>query len=106
VSGASVFCGADSLVHHLGRIAVQREDGSWLLDGMLPMDDFKEIFAVELPREGRADYQTPAGFLMSCQGRIPSTADHFEWGLRFEVVGMDGKRVDKVLVHARPEERT
>jgi putative hemolysin len=81
-------------------LAVQREDGSWLLDGMLPVADFKEIFRVgELPREGRADYQTLAGFVMSCLGRIPSTADHFEWGgLRFEVVDMDGKRVDKVLV--------
>jgi putative hemolysin len=81
-------------------LAVQREDGSWLLDGMLPVDDFKEIFLVgELPGKGRADYQTLAGFVMSCLGRIPSTADHFEWGgLRFEVVDMDGKRVDKVLV--------
>lgn len=81
-------------------LAVQREDGSWLLDGRLPVDDFKEIFPVgELPGEGRADYQTLAGFVMSCLGRIPSTADHFEFsGLRFEVVDMDGKRVDKVLV--------
>ncbi len=85
-------------------LAVQREDGSWLLDGVLPVEDFKEIFPVgELPGEGRGNYQTLAGFVMSCLGRIPSTADHFEWGgLRFEVVDMDGKRVDKVLVmHAR-----
>lgn len=81
-------------------LAVQREDGSWLLDGTLPIEDFREIFPVgELPGEVRGDYQTLAGFVMSCLGRIPFTADHFEWGgLRFEVMDMDGKRVDKVLV--------
>lgn len=80
--------------------AVQREDGSWLLDGMLPIDDFKEIFAVrKLPREERGIYQTLAGFVMMHLGRVPSTADHFDWnGLRFEVLDMDGNRVDKILV--------
>lgn len=78
--------------------AVQREDGSWLLDGMLSVDEFKEIFRKrKLPGEG--SYQTLAGFVLMQMGRIPSVGNHFEWGgLRFEVVDMDGNRVDKVLV--------
>lgn len=79
---------------------VQREDGSWLLDGMLPVDEFKELFQLDdLPGEEQGLYQTLAGFVMSQIGRIPTPADHFEWlGLRFEVLDMDGPRVDKVLV--------
>jgi putative hemolysin len=80
--------------------AVQREDGSWLLEGTLPLDDLKEILPVgQLPGEERGLYQTLAGFMMTYLGRVPSEADSFEWrGIRFEVVDMDGKRVDKVLV--------
>jgi putative hemolysin len=80
--------------------AVQRHDGSWLLDGMLSIDEFKEIFHVEsLPGEKRDAYQTLGGFIFTQMGRVPSVADHFEWNdLRFEVVDMDGKRIDKVLV--------
>lgn len=78
--------------------ATQRQDGSWLLDGMLEVDEFKEIFHLtELPHEG--EYETLSGFVMASLGRIPQTTDHFEWhNLRFEVVDMDGRRVDKVLV--------
>jgi CBS domain containing-hemolysin-like protein len=80
--------------------AVQREDGSWLLDGMLPLDEFQKLF--QIPRlsaaEG-ANYHTLGGFMMMHLGRIPAAADQFEWsGLRFEVMDMDGNRVDKVLV--------
>jgi putative hemolysin len=80
--------------------AVQREDGSWLLDGMLPIEEFKELLGIdELPGEGQGLYQTVAGFVIAQLGRIPVAADHFEWGgLRFEVMDMDGNRVDKVLV--------
>jgi putative hemolysin len=80
----------------------QRQDGSWLLDGMLDIDEFKEIFSLkELPNEG--DYETLAGFVMSTMGRIPRAADQFEWeGLRFEVVDMDARRIDKVLVTTLP----
>jgi putative hemolysin len=80
--------------------AVQRHDGSWLLDGMLSVDEFKEIFHLEsLPGENRDAYQTLGGFLFTHMGRVPSVSDHFEWsGLRFEIVDMDGKRIDKVLV--------
>jgi putative hemolysin len=79
---------------------IQREDGSWLIDGMLPVDEFKELFEIsKLPGERRDRYQTVGGFVMSYLGRIPSSADHFETGgLYIEVIDMDGKRVDKVLV--------
>lgn len=79
---------------------IQREDGSWLLDGGLPIDEFKELFDLtNLPEEERGVYQTVGGFVMTSLGRIPSASDHFEWGgLRIEVVDMDGFRVDKVMV--------
>jgi putative hemolysin len=81
--------------------ATQRQDGSWLLDGMLEVDEFKEIFHLSsLPHEG--EYETLSGFVMASLGRIPQTADHFEWhNLRFEVMDMDGRRVDKVLVTSK-----
>jgi putative hemolysin len=81
-------------------LAIEREDGSWLLDGMLPIDKFKELFVVEeLPGEDRGNYQTLGGLIITRLGRIPTSADHFEWeGIRFEVMDMDGNRVDKVLV--------
>lgn len=80
--------------------ARQRHDGSWLLDGMLSVDEFKELFKLEsLPGEKRDAYQTLGGFVFTRLGRIPNVADAFEWnGLRIEVVDMDGKRIDKVLV--------
>jgi len=83
-------------------MAVQRKDGSWLLDGLLPMDRFKELFTIgEVPEEGA--YQTLGGFIMMHLGRIPSAADSFEWkNMRLEVVDMDGNRVDKVLAMAKP----
>ncbi|MFH1907524.1 MAG: hemolysin family protein [Chloroflexota bacterium] len=82
--------------------ATQRQDGSWLLDGMLPIDDFKEIFNLrKLPDE--AEYETLGGFMMLHLGRIPLAGDKFEWGgLRFEVMDMDGNRVDKLLVTTLP----
>jgi putative hemolysin len=75
----------------------RREDGSWLLDGMLPLDEFQEIFAAQAPPA--AGTETLGGFVITCLGRIPLVGDQFEWeGLRFEIVDMDGHRVDKVLV--------
>jgi CBS domain-containing protein len=80
--------------------AVQRADGSWLLDGMLPVDKFKEIFGIkQLPEEERGYYQTLGGFVMMHMKHIPSAGQYFEWGgLGFEVLDMDLHRVDKVLV--------
>jgi putative hemolysin len=87
--------------------AVQREDGSWLLDGMLPVDEFFEIFDMEELLENRGNYQTLGGFVITHLGRIPAAAEHFEWkGMRFEVMDMDGNRVDKVLVMLVPREHS
>jgi putative hemolysin len=88
------------------RQAKQRQDGSWLLDGLLPIDDFKEIFKMDdLPHE--SEYESLSGFVMMSLGRVPQAADHFEWnGLRFEVMDMDGRRVDKVLVTTLPPRST
>ncbi|OUL28604.1 hypothetical protein BV372_24725 [Nostoc sp. T09] len=88
--------------------AVQREDGSWLLDGMLPVEEFLEIFDMEeWQSEERGSYQTLGGFVITHLGRIPAAADHFEWqGMRFEVMDMDGNRVDKVLVVPKANKST
>jgi putative hemolysin len=79
---------------------IEREDGSWLLDGLLPIDEVKELFGIEmLPEEDRIGYQTLGGFLMTILGSIPQVGQHVDvYQFRFEVVDMDGKRVDKVLV--------
>ena len=83
--------------------AVQRKDGSWLLDGMISVDEFKELFHIDgLPGEKKDSFQTLGGFLFTQMGRVPSVAESFEWNnLRFEIVDMDGKRIDKVLVSTR-----
>ncbi|HOT53513.1 MAG TPA: hemolysin family protein [Anaerolineaceae bacterium] len=85
---------------------VQRADGSYLLDGMLPIDEIKELLDFdELPDEGRAGYQTLSGFVMNQLGSIPRVGQTFTWDTyQFEVVDMDGRRVDKVLVTRLPEE--
>lgn len=85
--------------------AVQREDGSWLLDGMLPIEEFKEIFNLEtLPGENKDAYQTLGGFVFTRLGRVPAAGERFSWeNLQFEIVDMDGKRIDKVLVSAAGE---
>ncbi len=79
---------------------VQRDDGSWLVDGRLPVDEFKALFNLnDLPDEERGYYQTIGGFVMSQLGRVPESSDYFDWSmLRFEVVDMDGMRVDKILI--------
>ena len=79
---------------------LQRSDGSWLVDGTMPVDDFKESLQLEsLPEEENGFYQTIGGFVMTHLEKVPSTGDHFEWGdYRFEVVDMDEHRVDKILV--------
>lgn len=83
-----------------GPLAVQRPDGSWLMDGMLSADDFRSVFDLDdLPGEEAGTFETLGGFVMMRLGRIPDAGDTFEWGgLRFEVMDMDGRRVDKVLV--------
>lgn len=80
--------------------AIQREDGSWLLDGMMPIEEFQELLDFEeFPDDERGHYQTIGGFVMFKLERVPVPADAFDWGgWRFEVMDMDGNRVDKVLV--------
>lgn len=90
-----------------GPMAVLREDGSWLLDGMLAASDLETVLALTAdPMEDLEDYQTLGGFVMGQVGRIPEAGVHFEWnGFRFEVVDMDSRRVDKVLVKRIENER-
>jgi len=80
--------------------AIKQEDGSWLIDGMLTIAEFKEILELaRLPGEEQGGYDTVGGFALQQMGRIPSAGDHFETaGLRLEVVDMDGRRIDKLLV--------
>ena len=82
--------------------AVQRADGSWLFDGLIPTPELKDRLGLkELPEEDRGRYNTLAGMIMLLLGRLPDTADSVDWeGWRFEVVDLDGKRVDKVLASA------
>jgi putative hemolysin len=79
--------------------AVQRKDGSWLLDGLIPVPELKDRLELErVPEEDYGRYNTLSGMLMLLLGRVPHTADVAEWeGWRFEIVDMDHKRIDKVL---------
>lgn len=89
-------------IPHINELAepmiVKRENGSWLVDGALPVEKFKEAFNIKsMPEEDL--YQTVGGFVMMHLEKVPSTGDHFEWdGYKFEVVDMDAHRVDKLLV--------
>jgi putative hemolysin len=82
------------------RSIVRREDGSWLIDGLTPIDEVKdEIGLRHLPDEESGDFHTLGGFLMAQMKRVPVVADHILIdGWRFEVVDMDGHRVDKVMI--------
>ena len=79
--------------------AIQREDGSWLIDGVMPVAELKARLDIkELPEEDKGRYNTVAGLLQSVSGRLLKTADWVECaGWRFEVLDLDGKRIDKVL---------
>lgn len=83
---------------------VRREDGSYLVEGSLDVDDLKELLrAGELPDEG--DYQTLGGFIVLLIGRLPRVGDFVNWDVyRFEVVDMDGNRIDKVLIEKKQVE--
>ena len=82
--------------------AVQRDDGSWLLDGLIPITELKDRLGLRsVPEEDKGRYHTLSGMLMLQLGRLPQTADHCDWeGWRLEVVDMDGTRIDKVLAIA------
>ncbi len=79
--------------------AVQRDDGSWLLDGHIPIPELKDRLALEsVPDEEKGRYHTLSGMMMLLTGRLPREADSVEWeGWHFEIVDMDGRTIDKVL---------
>ncbi len=86
--------------------AIQRQDGSWLLDGIIPVPELKDTLGLEaVPEEDKGRYNTLSGMLMLLMGRIPAAGEAVAWGgWQFEVVDMDGKRIDKVL--ASPQDPT
>ncbi len=86
--------------------AVQREDGSWLLDGLIPIPELKDRIGLRnVPEEDKERYHTLSGMLLLLLGRLPQTTDAVQWGdWKFEIVDMDGKRIDKVLASRVPPE--
>jgi len=88
---------------HTQAWATQRDDGSWLLDGLMPVSELRARLDIrELPNEDRGLYNTLAGLLMSVSGHLPATGERIECGdWLFEVVDLDGKRIDKVLAAPR-----
>ena len=79
--------------------AVQRADGSWLLDGLIPIPELMDRLGLKsLPKAGRRRYHTLSGLVMWLSGKLPQTGDVLAWEKwRFEVVDLDGKRIDKIL---------
>ena len=87
------------------RDVVQRDDSSWLIDGSVTVERFKDVLDIDqaLPEQELESYQTIGGFAMLMLDRVPRVADRFDWDdLTFEIVDMDGNRVDKLLVTRRP----
>ena len=84
--------------------AVQRGDGSWLLDGLIPLPELQDRLGLKnLPEEGRRRYHTLSGLVMWLSGRLPQTGDVMSWeNWRLEVVDLDGKRIDKILATPIP----
>lgn len=82
---------------------VRRDDGSWLIDGMMPIDEFERLVEV-LGLAEQSTFETVAGFVISLTGRVPSAGDKAEYGpLSFEVVDLDGRRIDKLIVRRAQE---
>jgi len=83
--------------------AVKRDDGSWLMDGELSIERFMDLLELDAIPEEEGNFHTLAGFILHHMGRIPAVGDRFEVaGLRFEVVDMDGNRIDKLIVSQVP----
>jgi putative hemolysin len=87
------------------RDAIRRDDGSWLIDGAVGMERFRDLLELDaLPGEDEGGFHTLAGFVLHSLGHIPKVTEKFEAaGLRFEVIDMDGHRVDKLLIARLPE---
>lgn len=98
----------DSLVGDVGQtlpeeqMAIQREDGSWLLDGAIPIPELKDVLGLAtVPEEDKGRYYTLSGMILLILERIPNTGDSVVWeSWKLEVIDMDGKRIDKVLARA------
>jgi putative hemolysin len=92
--------GVESPTEQSAPLITQREDGSYLIDGVLPVDELPTLFEeFDMVEEGERNYQTLGGFMMDTLGRIPRAGDVVrQQGLRFEIVDMDERRVDKVLI--------
>jgi len=125
-SGTNMVCVIDEYAHVLGLVTLQdvleavtgqftprnaseaqalkREDGSWLLDGLIPITDLKDLLDLEaVPEENKGRYHTLSGMMMWLLNRLPRTGDVSEWEQwRFEVIDLDGRRVDKVLASHVP----
>jgi putative hemolysin len=86
-------------------LVVTRHDGTLLVDGRLSAEDLREVLGVgALPGEDDFDYHTVAGLVVARFGRIPNSGEWFEWsGWRFEVVDLDGARIDKLLLSRLPD---
>lgn len=84
---------------------IQREDGSYLVDGALAIAEFAESLGLDESEFSTNDYDTVAGLVLDCMGSIPRAGEHCEWdGLKIEIIDMDGNRIDKVLVTRKPAE--
>lgn len=81
-------------------LVIEREDGSWLVDGRLAVEELRELLSLHtLPGEDKNDFTTAAGMVIAHYGRIPHVGEHFDWqGWRIEVVDLDGARIDKLLI--------
>jgi putative hemolysin len=100
----AIVGGLPSLEDHEEPLVIQREDGSWLLDGSLDVNELKHLLKKDhLPDEAMGNFHTLGGFVMYSLEHVPQSGEFFDWdGLRFEVMDMDGTRVDKILVRALP----
>jgi putative hemolysin len=82
----------------------ERGDGSWLVGGQIRVDEIAELFDISIDEESKGDYYTLAGYLLSINGSIPKTGDILRsGGWKYEIVDMDGHRIDKVLVSRADE---
>jgi len=91
-----------------GPAITEREDGSFLVDGMIPIDELQETVNIKEFRFEDADYSTLAGFILYKLSEIPKVSDHFvSEGYRFEIMDMDKSKIDKVLISkVEPVEET
>jgi len=83
---------------------IPRDENSWYVDGLCPIEEFKKRFDLDvLPEEDHDHFQTLGGFLTSYFGYLPKVAESCEWnGVRFEIVDMDRARIDKILITKLP----